>query len=816
MPGDTLYAPEADQGIDQTASVTGQAPSSTQNTTEPDLLSLPPSEAATRLLQEWDESYKDMRNLFAQWKVNRARSQGFTGVRLIKKPDESTAYIPLGAVPNLAGMNKALRLKRRLRSVLYADPPAPECTPSKDTDEARAQAEFGTRALVDLSSEGNVDYVTMSAEAFDLASDYGSGFIRFWVDPQAGGWRPKQVTARPEAMSAQDPMPEVGEDGTPLLSQPIARYVTPDGMFTDDPDQADREWLPKLQRELLTGKNVRMIPPTCRDLWEADGVQIGALVPLAMVKSTFPEVASMSDSALAKLVSSRPMQYKELLPPGRKDRSDAMKGDSYVFVLTRVHVQSPQYPKGAYLIALGDGTLAYRGEWWDAVHRQPLDLPLTQHLQYADEENPYGKGIMEFLGPGNEIRAIMLGAMLEHLDRFKNRKVFVPITSNLRPEQLQSETGTPIYVAPGGEPKYENLPDFPAIVEKMYNTTSADLDDESGLQQVAQGLNSPSVNSGLHAQTIIEQVNVALSDLRQHEERALVRGWRVMLQQVRAFYTTPQRIGWVGDDGAYKEQFWTAQDLGDTQDVRLDRTSFTQLAPSAKAALAQSYRQLNIIDDEDLRHIVVGNVGGLIGVQDDPHRQRVRRQIKSWQDGPPRGWMAPQPQQTQQGIQTPPDRTLLALFDPLPCDQDPTIAKMRAYELGRALAGTDAQKHPPAWRAGLAQAYEQARTAAGLFTVQEQQQAQQQAQQAGTAPKISLSGKLSQPETDAEFVKSGGSPQAAQQGAVAEQTQQHLKTAQAAAKTAQAVANAGTPPAQQVASREAFTQARRIPQVQGA
>lgn len=729
------------------------------------LLAMPKPEAAKRILKDWDQSWKEIQRFAEQWKVNRARSQGYTGVALIKKQDKSEAYIPYNAKKNVGGLNKAARLRRRLRATLFADPPMAEATPSRDEDEARDEAEVSTRILQDLCSEGNLAFNLHAGDAFDLGGDYGSGFLRFWVDQTGGGWRPMQIEASPQAIDPQDPFPVDPTTGQPIPCDPILRYVSEDGQFVETPADAAKQWLPKIKDEVLTGKQVRFLPFNVRDLWEADGVLVGTAVPLGQLKDMFPELQKWPKERLRKLIESRPQHFKDILPAGRKDAAPGdNQNDAMVFVCTRYHTQSTLYPKGAYLIAAGADEILHRSVWYDEQHGEPLDIPLTQFKHLTEEDNPYGKGSMEDLGPGNELRGAMLGAELEHLDRFANRRVFVPMTSTLQPHQLQSPTGTPIPILPGGEPKYEEIPDFPLIVEKMLAFVSADMDDESGLQQSGQGMNPPGVKSGLHAQVILEQVNQALSDLKQNTERALIRGWRIMLQLVRAYYTTPQQIRWFGDDGRYKQQEWTGADLGSTKDVRIQKGSFTQLSPIAKADLANNYVQAGLLTQQDLSHVVEGNIGGLFGLQDNPHRQRVRRQIAEWNDGPPEDWQPTQEVDPQTG-QPVPDPVLGKLFAPVPADDEPGVAMLRTYELGRACASTKFFRWRPEWQQGLAQAYTQARQAAQIMDAKQIEAMQKELedtkgklQKAEAAPKLSLSTKtaeLDQAQTQSALAQFG-------------------------------------------------------------
>jgi len=739
------------------------------------LLEMGEHDAAKQILKDWDQSWKAIAKYVEQWKVNKARSGGFTGVQLVKKQDRMQAYIPTGAKKGVAGMNKAARLCRRVRANIFADPPSPEAIPGNDDDDDRDAAEVSTRILQDVCAEGNLAYNLHAGDAFDLGADYGSGFIRLWVDETGGGWKPKQIQASPQATDASDPFPLDPQTGHPRPCDPITRYVTPEGQFTEDRATADRVWLPKLKDEVLTGKQVRLLPYDVRDIWEADGVMVGTAVTLGEFKKTFPEVEKWDDARITKLVSARPQHFKDILEPHQKDtgQAQAQKG-SLVFVCTRYHTQAAKYPEGAYLIVAGEDEMMHRSTWFDTEHGTPLDIPVTQFKHFTEEGNPYGEGLMTGLGPGNEVRGALLDSMLEHLSRFQRRHIFLPMTSNVQPQQLQSPMGTPIPILPGQEPKYEEVPDFPVIVEKMEQLVSIDMDDESGLQQAGQGLNPTGVKSGHHQDVILQQVAQGLSDLRQNTERGLIRGWRIMLQLIRAYYTIPQQVSWEGDDGRYKQRDWSAVDLGSTRDVRLERGSFTQMTPTAKAALAHEYAQAGMLGPQDLEHVTETNIGGLFGLQKNPHRMRVRRQIAQWNEGPPEGFQPPivQPPQPPMavpggGLPVPPQPApvspnggpvappapppnpyaplLAEIWAPTPADDEAPVAMLRVYELGRAMASTKFHRWPPAWQQGLVLAYQQARQAAQIIdakAIGEMQKQLQDAKQKLNEPSVSFSAKL--------------------------------------------------------------------------
>jgi len=708
--------------------------------------------AAKEIFRLWIAQNPIMRRHKAQWKVNGLRRSGVTGVVLIKRQDtqEWQAYAPPGTGRQVPALNKAARLCRLLRSTLFTDPPVPEATPATDADEDRDAAEFSTRVLIDVGNEGNLDNAATAEQAFDLSSIYGSGIRVYYVDPQGGGQRPYAVQAAAGATTFNPAQPQSAllDPTTGQVAPPpyVTKYVLADWILTDNANdpRVQRVWLPKLKCDVLTAKHVRPLPATSRDVWAAQGLLVGSWVPLDELRGRFPGKIPTDEEGLKKLTTKPAEDFLDLLPGGRANRAvldqPKITGDSLVLVMRCWYVQSPAYPKGYYGVAAGQELLLHAGVWYNEQAKEPLDLPVDQFKQLDDEDAFPGMGMMQVLGPANEIRAGVLGSMLEHLDRFLNRKVFYPITSALQPRAMQAATGTYIPITPGGEPKVEQVPDFPQAATKMFEGISAEMDHESGLEPPSSGQNPSSVQSGLHARTIIEQVNVGLSDIRNNVVRALVRGWRIQLQQIRWQYTIPQRLGWVGDDGQYKEKEWRGADLGSTRDVMLHKGSLSMLAPSAKLAVAEQMSQMTVnnqplIEAEDLRRLVIGNVGGLVGLQDDPHRMRIRRQIGQWGEGPPPGWKpAIDPVTGQPAVdpvtgQPRPDPVLGPMWAPVPADDDRSVAFVRAHELARLTASTRYARWPAPWRAPVDAEYLRMRHAAGLVTVAEEQAAQQQVAQ---------------------------------------------------------------------------------------
>lgn len=749
---------------------------------------------AKGLRKLWDSKEPDMAPRLARWKANARRRAGAIGVHVIKSDPDKNEYrvwAPPGSARVPPTFNQAARLCRRLKSNLIVDKPIPECTPGSASDNSDPDAaEFATRVLLDVGSAAKHNTIKLATRAIDKMMTYDSGFVREYVDPKGNGNRPKAINA---SMAATNVSNAVWIDEQNQIPQPgpfVTRYVKaapapvqdtaveglndapdiapveglagPDPELTDDPAEAELEWLPALRGEVFTGKHLRFIPDTATDIDDADGVIMSCYKSLDYVRELVPEkIGAMTPDELWALVGQRPGTTKDLLPVHLKndaakanlsdDKAEPPPGESQVLLTWLYMLQGPTYAKGCYILCAGEKHLLHRQTWMATVNgvEEPLEIPIAQFGGFEEgEDDPYKLGLMHFLGPGNEIRGAALGGAIEHLDKFNRRKVFYSPDTLFQPKSATAPMGTYIPTAQGSKPTTEDVPEYPTVGMDILDRASAEMSDESGLQPIAQGQTDPTVQSGLHAQRIIEQVSVGLADIKQSTEEGFIRLWRIQLQLLRAYFTVPQLVKFRGDDQEYKLQEWTGADLGDTRDVRILPGSFTMLAPSAKMAVAEYMMTLGIIDAPQLKYLAGGNIGGLLGIQDDPALLRVRRQLNRYLKGPPK--LPPEATQPAApapdiapapGVPLPPTPEELAyqpiladIFAPMPNDQDPEIAKTRWREISRTICSTKHEKFPKAWRAGLEQLYEVTRIAAGMGTVADAQKAQADAALAASQP----------------------------------------------------------------------------------
>lgn len=756
----------------------------------------------------------------AVWKRNRWWREGRRWVRLEKLQDQSkwVAKLPfgMGSMPPLP--NKTDRLCRRLGNTLLVDKPFPECEPGDDSNEARDAAEFATRFLTVKGSQAELNFASLCRHAFDKACTYASSFAWVTMDPGGAGHRPRTMLAHPNATTKENALedPKAGEAlGIPGLSLKADedelqdRYVRADGYLTDDPSEADLQWLPAVKVRLLTGLQLTFLPEMARGIDDCIGVVITDVTTLGELKTLFPtRFERMSEEELEKLCVWRPDHVEDLLPPYTKmpehqkydsgDKDGQYKDSQVVVTSTIYYRRCAEYPLGAYAV-IGGETMVLHRQQWTAKMPQPasddnqprpaadevLRIPVSQDRCLDDDttDDPFGVGIAEHLGAADEIAASALGFEIEHMFNSANPHIFVPIGSAVQPNQVLERDRKPKMVNPQGKPEWEIVPPLSATVPQLREEMQQDQNDALGLQQAAQGVEDPSVTSGIHARVIVQESLKAVSNMKDNLGDFYVRLCEIVLEQTRAFSTVPQLLSYTGEDGAYKQREWSRTDFGTTKRVSIAKGSFTLHTVDGKQQMAAEMLQAQVIDQDEYADLVSGGVSPIVGKQDNPHLMRVRRQIEAYLEGPPEGWvqayqqyqqqMALAQQQAQLAAQSapppmpgqppapaapaapPPVPPPTPFTDRLPPDLEPMPAKIRHRQLSRMLASTRFERFKesaPEWQQPALAEYLDMKNAAGIMTVPEVQAAQAaekqaEAQQYAQAEQI----KVQQAQTDANL-----------------------------------------------------------------
>jgi hypothetical protein len=740
----------------------------------------------------------------AEAEVAKAWIRGIRGVRIRRQSEDRNdvmLQIPLGAYDIPPLMDRTDELLEKVVSHLLADPPVPDAEPARDDDQARDASEFTTRLLTIEGSESGWNNLSLVRRAERKAGIYGSGFVYPCIDPTGGGWRPMAVRALATAQTVEDatrdptngePLPEDDERLT-------TRYVLPNedenqpAALTDDKTQADRQWLPKIRPEVLTAEQVVLLPETCTSVGDAVGCILIRHTPLGKFKGEFADkVSGLSQDQLRELCEWNPEDAKKARPGfvGGKNvntnvgnGSDNVPDTALVCTLSLYFTSHYAYPKGAYIVIANPAVVpvVHKQTWSGMVElgeepgvsgetatdEEMLMLPLAQFRQIDDDvdDDPLGRGLVWKLGPPDEVRGEIVAAWLDYLDWSNNPNVMLPMGSNVDGADWDRRDGTPLYYNPAGQPVQEQIPPFPSDGKEFFDRATQAQDSASMLEEVAQGVDSPNINSGVQASYTIQQAHVNMAMLRANFADGQERLWRLTTQLYRVFYTIPQILKFQGDDGAYKAREWSRIDLGSTRDVRIARGSFTQQSPEQKQAMLDQRAAAQLIDREEYERLSASNIRPAIGFQDNPHRMRVRRQISAWRDGPPADFaqqyanyqtQVAQYQATAQQAQMadaqaqqlaastgqqpppptdagqPPVDTLNPFADVRPVDDEQDVARIRWLDLRREMSSAGFAKRPPEWQQYLVDAYTRARQAAGVSTIAEQQQAAQAQQQQQT------------------------------------------------------------------------------------
>lgn len=686
-----------------------------------------PSAAAKKVRALWELQDSPVERRKPQWDANKLALMGFQGVRA--RPSSTDVnrwelYVPPGALDRPPTLEQPEVLIDRLVSHLLQDEPKPDCTPQQDTPKDRDAAEFAERWLeADGSSAATNDALLLRVSE-KKAAVFGSGFLYGYADPQGGGW-----------------------------------------------EEQGQRWQAKICFKPVSTYAVRAVPDTACNIADADGVLVMDRTTVGDLKRRFPETAAWDASQWTKAVDWKPKAAKWMTPwfvEMRLAKTEQMKADGTptdgcpVVTLAYYHKSGPEYQRGAYLLMTGGDELLHSGPWMDESepgNARPMDLPVVQVKQLTDDlsDDFYGRGLMQPLGPISEVRCMITLAYLAYLDRATYPHTFIPMGSNIQPDQLAQRDGRGLMFNAAGQPMVEQVGRFdPQAVEFLDRARAAE-DDVIGVYRDAAGAGNTAVRSGSHAALEVQQSEVNLTQIAQNLRDGIERLWRLKMQLARRDIPTEQRMLVVGPDGAYKERAWSGADFRSVRDVRIKSGTFTQLAPGAKEQLILQRLTMQLPDGSTLlspdegRRLLAGNMRSDIGAKDNPFVTKVRRELAAWREGPAPEWlqqaeeadranqMAQRQWQMQGGEQMqaqggPPFQPPYAMpqgpFGRVATDLEPDVARLRHAEIRREQVTTTFAQMPPLWQNVLNQEYEAMRQAAGITTLAEQAQQQQQQMEA--------------------------------------------------------------------------------------
>ena len=723
--------------------------------------------------------------------------------RLEKEPDRNTYKCVIApgtsALTQAAVPNKLADLCHKVVETLMVDPPAPSPRAETDSEEAERAAEMAEEFLTQDGGEAGTRDHRLFWAALDSATSKSASFLHYWVDQTGNGCVPLQIKAHPMAQDPANPL--VGPDGAPTTDL-VLRYVTaPEGgQFTEDPSQAAPQWLPKIRVDRLGREHVRTFPETA-DVADAEMVVLLHHCTLGEAKRRWPDtVGTMPDPDLGKLCDWTPPRFLPLLPPALRARWKLQTGDGAdpkgssndertMFYYAVYRRATPDYPKGCAVFVSGadEGTELSRDTLSAEIPAPDgkgtavrcLDIPLVQVelLADADDRDPMGIPLAARVSGPNEAAQLLATGYLEALDKALHPAVFIPTTSPVTEDDIQESraTGRPVVVLSKDDfPQYEEAPPLPGV-ENMIGFQYEQMDSMMSTSKPAQGADSQQEVSGVARQIAVQQSNVALSRMQQAVQSAFERHWRIKCQLAMAKFTVPQMIRYEGEDGAYKQEWWSGVDFAHITDVAMKPGSGTMMPPQQKVSYVQQMTQASFMTPEQALSIARPTFADTLGLPPDPQQQRVERQVGTWLKGVPSPQWLQQAQAFEQAKQVadqqnaqatqayqqhvqqitqahqqsandqqaqdklapgvssapaapvlpPPPQPVPPMdpttgqpmsppwtpFDVLPMDDEPLIAELRQARLRDVMATAKFKAQPPEWQNVLIESYKQARTA---------------------------------------------------------------------------------------------------------
>lgn len=689
---------------------------------------------------------------------------GYQFSNLVKQDDQNIftqTYPPgmgmglrTGAVPN-----KQADLCQKLTETLLVDPPRPNPEALTDDEDAQRGAELARAFLEQDGSEAGMDDAALFASQVERGTTRASVFNHYWVDVTGGGSIPKQIKAHPQATDPANPLDAVDEMGQPIpTTDYIERYVTADGQFTDQPNEAERVWLPKIKVDQMGREHVRLFPPTA-NLANAQRATLLWFDTVSGCRARFPEFfAEADEETISALCGWTPIRPSAIIPPALRSQWKAGKnGESntarltgeerLVFFYLFYEPSCPSYQDGIAMAVNGanGGTVLMRdtlsatvqvptGKMQDETveDTKVMDIPMAQLmlLPDANDGDPTGAPFMARIGGPGEAAAVMATGMLEAIDITLHPARYAIATSPVSGADVESSRATGDFVnitRPEDKPVYEEPRDMPAAFFNMYQGIMDGMNSSAGLEPPAQGQSDDKNISGVARRIAVEQSLVALSRMSKAVHSFVARHSRIKLQLAMKYFDAVQLLRYVGEDGAAKQEWFSGNDFAQVGKVSIQTGTGTMMPPAERVNYAIQLRDAMLVDHDTAQEIAQPAFAKTIGAPADPHRQRIERQVGAFLEGPPEGWeeqqMAFQEAVMQHammaqevlatGEMMPPEPE--APWNPfavLPMDSEPRIAAMRMRRLGSLMAKAEFAAQPALWQQVAFEAYEIAKASA--------------------------------------------------------------------------------------------------------
>jgi len=713
--------------------------------------------AIDRLVRSQEQIAKNRLALDKHWTAIKGGYQ-FSSLTKQDNQDVYTQSYPAGYGTGLragAVPNKQADLCQKLTETLLVDPPQLEPEATTEDEAAQRGAQLAKEFLTQDATEAGMDDLALFAHQVEASTTRSATFNHYWVDPSGAGAMPKQVKAHPQATDPANPLDAIDElTGQPIpTTDYVLRYVTPDGQFTENPSEAEQVWLPKIRVDKMAREHVRFFPDTA-DVATAQKAVCLWYASVEECKRRWPEFfEGLSESDITGLCAWTPPRPAVLLPSAlrnrwRNDKANAADNgqagsdERLVFFYLYYHRQDPQYPQGAAIcvngwqdgVVLGKDVLSATVEIPSGVIQdqtvtdvKPMDIPLAQIRLLPDTEDgdPMGKAFMARIGGAGEAGATMATAMMEAIDITLHPARYATSTSPVNSDDVESSRATGDFVTVYSDkdfPKYEEPRDLPSAYFPYMDWLYTQMDSSASLNKPSQGSDDAQEVSGVARRIAVQQSLVGLSRMQHALHSAWSRHGRIKLQLVMKYFSVPQLLRYTGTDGVAKQEWFTGNDFARVGSITIATGTGTMMPPTERVNYLVQLRDAKVLDPDLAMDLARPAYATALGVMSDPHVQRVERQISTWLEGPPEGWMeqfaATQMEadaamqqgemDAQMGMPVQPPMAPAPQWTPfeaLPVDFKPAIAAMRERKIGNLMAKVSFAEQPKEWQQMVIAAY---------------------------------------------------------------------------------------------------------------
>lgn len=561
--------------------------------------------------------------------------------------------LTIQAVPN-----KNLDLVNKAASTVLSDFPEAEAEPLDDSEEAEAAVDMANRFLAQNASEQGTNDAVLFDDRVKRALVTASSYLEAWTDPTGGGYVPLEIKAHPEAVSPDDPL--VGPDGQPTTEY-VLRYVTADNQFTTDASQAAPQWQPKIMASCWERAHIRVFPEHL-PVHLAEKVIILGYCTLGEGKRRWKSIGQMSPEDLSALCDWQPQRYPSLLPPfqrarwkltdGREKEKSGSSDERIMFYYHIYQRATPDYRKGADVVVTG----AMKGFVIDrkllatdvevpkaqgrTTETRCREIPVVQITPRADPNgrDPSGLSFLEQFVGATQNNALLASGYWEGVDRTLHTPYAIPMTSPIEGWQVKDARASEDFlIITRMEDKPTQLPPpvMPTGFFEMFSLSDEAINSIANQERAAQGAENSKERSGKALQIAINRNNIANTPMQVSTNNSVARWNRIKIEIAMSDYTTPQLIGYVGDDGSYKEDEFTGVDFALVGKVSIKAGTGTMMPPDQKVQYLSNLRAGQLIDDGEAKEAARPAFAKQLGLPPSSHEQYVERCIDGWVKGPP-------------------------------------------------------------------------------------------------------------------------------------------------------------------------------------